>query len=273
MSAAAKVSRDDETNSRMRNDCVGSNDIESFGGLVAEHLPESNGRPGARVASHALAALARRIGVTTEGLEYVGPECDPFILAINHTQKLEALLVPALLASHRNGKQVHFLVDWNFLLIPGLAWLIRRNNPIVVNRKPARPAWLNVLRPYFNSRTPPFAQARQLLAAKRSIGIYPEGTTNSRTGQLMRGLHGAARLSLATGVPVVPAGIRFENGRASEFSPFSVKFGAPLFPPAGCEVAEWHARIMGEIAHLSGKSWEPSNPRTKYENKHSSLAC
>jgi 1-acyl-sn-glycerol-3-phosphate acyltransferase len=206
----------------------------------------------------------------------VAPDQDPFVLAVNHTQKLEALLLPALLAFYRGGRQVHFLVDWNFLLIPGVATLIRMNRPIVVTRKPARPAWLNALRPLFRAPAPPFMLARKHLETGRSVGLYPEGTANRCPDRLMRGLRGAAKLALDTGVPVVAAGIRFPSGRNTEFSPFQICFGAPLQPgtsaDAGGDLAGWHERIMRQIAVLSGKSWGPSNPRTKHETRHPSLA-
>jgi 1-acyl-sn-glycerol-3-phosphate acyltransferase len=262
------------TSARAGDDSVNVLRPISLRDVLAFPLPAMEGKPISRLVCRALVMLGQKVGVTIEGLNHVRSIPDPFILAVNHTHKLEALLLPALLAFHRSGKQVHFMVDWNFLLYPGLATLIRLNRPIIVTRKPAKPAWLNIFRPLYKSSSPPFVLARRNLEAGRSVGIYPEGTRNPSPHTLMRGLRGTARLSLETGAPVVPAGIRFTSANTSEFSPFHVSFGAPLHPPADDkDVVHWHERIMRELALLSGKSWERSNPRTKYELRNPSLAC
>jgi 1-acyl-sn-glycerol-3-phosphate acyltransferase len=53
--------------------------------------------------------LARRHVVALSGLEHVAPARDPFILALNHSTRKEALLVPALLVLWRDGRLIHFL--------------------------------------------------------------------------------------------------------------------------------------------------------------------
>jgi 1-acyl-sn-glycerol-3-phosphate acyltransferase len=237
-------------------------------GVWSRSLPGFAGEPAARFSCRALAALGRRLLVESRGWEHVAPANDPFILAANHSQKLEALLLPSLLAFHRDGRQVHFFVDWNFLLWPGLGWLISRNNPIVVVRKRARPGWLNVFQARYKRAGTPLAIARRRLETGRSVGIFPEGTVNRAPHLLMRGLRGAATLSLETGVPVVPLGVRFPGGASSEFAPFSLHFGAPLRPEPGAnDVADWHERIMRNISALCGKAWQPGNPRTKNETR------
>jgi 1-acyl-sn-glycerol-3-phosphate acyltransferase len=196
------------------------------------------------------------------GAEHITPDRDPFILALNHSTRLEALIVPVLLLLLRGGRRVHFLADWNFMLVPGVGLLYRRSGTIVLGRKPARPRFLNALRPYFTDATPPMEQARARLLNGDPIGIYPEGTTNRNPKQLMRGRLGAARLSLETDVPIVPAGLCFpgipRGERVPEGSPFEIRFGAPLVPPraipnADAPVVEWHLRIMAAIASQSGK--------------------
>ncbi len=225
--------------------------------------------PVTRLSCGLLVAFARLIGVRVSGAEHIRVAHDPFIFALNHTHKLEALLVPALLAWERGGRQVHFLVDWNVLLVPGLASLIRLNEPIVVNRKPARPAWLNVFRSRLAPATSPYAAARERLRQGCSVGIYPEGTRNPDPGRLLRGLKGAARLSMETGAAVVPAGIRFSSGRSGELAPFHLHIGDPIHPYDGedpChEAAAWHEQIMRNIAILSGRHWNSHHPRTHHE--------
>ena len=57
------------------------------------------------------------------GLHHIEAAGDPFILAINHSIRREAILVPALLFLHRRGRLIHFLADWNFRLCPGVGLL------------------------------------------------------------------------------------------------------------------------------------------------------
>ncbi len=194
---------------------------------------------------------------------------DPLLFAINHSQRLEALLVPSWLIATRGFRPVHFLQDWNFQLIPGLAWILRLNDPILVDRKPARPAWLNRFRPRITDPRPAMEQARIRLAAGASVGVFPEGTINRRPDVLLRGLTGTARLSVATGVPILPIGLRFPRHRGtgpiSDLEPFSIHVGRPLNPPSDPgpdATTAVHHRLMSELARLSGRSWSPDHPRT-----------
>jgi len=197
------------------------------------------------------------------GLEHVSPEADPFVLALNHTTRFEAVALPALLMYLRGGRRVHFLADWNFQMIPGIGLLYRRSEAIVVMRKSARPRFLNVLKPLYAPAEPPHRRALAHLSAGRSIGIFPEGTVNSDPGRLVRGRLGAARLSLEAAVPVVPGGIRVVGNDAGR-PQLELDFGPPMHATTHssasvtrADVRAWHDRIMTEIARLSGKAWEP----------------
>src|SRR5262249_22333222 len=91
--------------------------------------------------------LARRRSIgRLDGLEHIAPARDPFILALNHSTRTEAVLVPALLLLLRGGRRIHFLADWNFRMIPGVDLLYRRSGAITVARKSARPRVLNVMK-------------------------------------------------------------------------------------------------------------------------------
>jgi 1-acyl-sn-glycerol-3-phosphate acyltransferase len=98
------------------------------------------------------------------------------------------------------------------------------------------------------------------------VGIYPEGTVNRDPRRLLAGRGGAARLSLETGAPIVPVGIRFPGAAPgapiSDRAAMEVHIGAPLRPPQRApmsatprEVRAWHAVVMREISRLSGKAW------------------
>lgn len=223
-------------------------------------------RAGDRLLLRALALLATRHIVAIHGLEHIRPASDPFILVANHSTRREAILVPALLFLHRGGRVVHFLADWNFQLIPGVGLIYSRAEVVTVTRKSARPRFLNVLKPLYGHRRSTIERASALLAAGRSIGVFPEGRVNRSTAQLMRGRRGAARLSLETGVPIIPLGIRFPGVDPEQpiprKAPMELHIGAPLRPPSVAgpvtmrAVGEWHSAIMAEIAQLSGRTWK-----------------
>ena len=216
-----------------------------------------------------LVMLARRQVLAISGLEHVRAERDPFILALSHGTRSEALLVPALLVLARGGRIIHFLADWNFRLIPGVGLIYRRGEAITLTRKPARPRILNLLKPLYRHPVPAWERARTQLARGRSIGVFPEGTVNRDPRRLLPGRRGAARLSLETGAPVLPVGIRFPRARPDEpindRAAIAVEIGAPLNPPRDAiggvaplaAVRGWHAVVMREIGRLSHKAWAP----------------
>jgi 1-acyl-sn-glycerol-3-phosphate acyltransferase len=100
-------------------------------------------------------------------------------------------------------------------------------------------------------------EARRRLAAGRPVGIFPEGTVNRNRTHLLRGRLGAARLSLETGVPIVPAGLRYPSAPADglipEGSPVEIEFGPAMQPPVGADAMDWHVEIMAAIGTLSHK--------------------
>src|SRR5258708_4654878 len=85
-------------------------------------------------------ALVSRCKVRSlDGLDYVAPEHDPFILAANHSTRQEAILLPALLFVLRHGRRIHFMADWNFRMIPGVDLLYRRAGATTGSPPPAPP--------------------------------------------------------------------------------------------------------------------------------------
>ena len=219
---------------------------------------------GSRLLLRAFALVARRKVLSIRGLEQIRPLHDPFILALNHSTRTESLLVPALLFLYRGGRIIHFLADWNFRLIPGVGPIYECAETVTVTCKPARPRLLNLVKHFYRHDLPALERARAQLAAGRSVGVFPEGAVNRDPRRLLAGRRGTARLSLETGVPVVPAGIRFPGAgrKIADHAAMEVEIGAPLFPPRAssawaplAEVKAWHAVIMNEIGRLSGKLW------------------
>jgi 1-acyl-sn-glycerol-3-phosphate acyltransferase len=218
----------------------------------------------------ALALLGRRQVLTISGLEHIEPARDPFILVLNHSTMIESLIVPALLVLSRDGRLIHFLADWNYRLIPGVGLIYRRGETITVTRKPARPRVLNLLKPLYRHPLSVLDRARLRLAAGQPVGIFPEGKVNRDPHRLLGGHRGAALLSLESGIPVVPAGIRFptaEPGRPiRDGAAMEVCIGAPLFAPraerfARADLHAWHAAIMSELGRLCGKAAQTGEGR------------
>ncbi|HVY20825.1 MAG TPA: 1-acyl-sn-glycerol-3-phosphate acyltransferase [Bauldia sp.] len=213
----------------------------------------------------AVMLVARRQIIAITGIEHIlNP--GPFVLALNHSIKREAIIVPAALIFHRGGRLIHFWSDWVYRIVPGLGFLLRRAGTIAVMTKPGNPRILDLLRPFFSRGAPAIEQARAHLRAGRPIGVFPEGTANRDRRRLLGGRHGAARLSLEVGVPVVPVGIVFPKAPAAgaipESAAMEIRIGRPLVPPRTSaprpslvEVRAWHATVMTEIARLSGKTW------------------
>jgi 1-acyl-sn-glycerol-3-phosphate acyltransferase len=213
-----------------------------------------------------LVLLARQRVSAIHGLEYVDPARDPFILALNHSTHVEALLVPALLILHRGGRLIHFLADWNYRLIPGIRLIYQRAQTITVTRKPARPRVLNIFKPLYLHPETTLVRTLSHLERGHAVGIFPEGGVNRDPRQLLPGRPGAALLSLRSGVPVLPVGIRFPQAhhrRISDLASMEVYIGAPLYPPGlkgrvlSADLSAFHATIMREISRLCGKAWTP----------------
>lgn len=201
------------------------------------------------------------------GLEHLDPRRDPAIVVMNHTTRAEALIVPSCLIFHRGGKCVHFIADWNSLLLPGVGWCMRMSGVIVVVRKDAKPKWLNILKPLYRPKHPPMESAKRILQAGGAVGIFPEGRAHRDPLRMLRGSTGAARLSLETGVTVVPVGICFPEHEGlrpvDDSERMRVVIGARINPPAaGADgampphaVRDWHVRVMTAVATLAGKKW------------------
>ena len=217
------------------------------------------------------ASIGSRLLVEIEGAENLCAENDPFIVVLNHSQKLEALYLPGVLMHLRQGKIIHFLADWNFCLVPSVWFFYHFGQAIPVARKPAKPRFLNAFKPLFVSREPGLSRARRALEAGRSVGIFPEGTTNRDPKTLLPGSRGASQMSLQTQSPILPIGVRFPfHDPASpipECIPASLCIGKPMPPPhvngkpSIREICGWHRQIMETVAGLSGKSWQSQNRR------------
>lgn len=233
---------------------------------------------GDRLLMRGLSLFGCRQVLSITGLAHIQPERDPFIVALNHNNRSESLLVPTLMMLHRSGRLIRFLADWNYSLIPGIGLIYRRAGILMLTRKSARPRILNSLKPLYRHPVSALERSRALLTQGQSIGLFPEGAINRNPDALLNGRRGAAYLSLATGAPVVPVGIRFPESAPGhpigDFDRMHVRIGVPMPPPRAparrvplADTQAFHAAIMTEIARLSGKTWTTTRTRTE-ENGH-----
>lgn len=223
------------------------------------HLPRASDRLLCRL----VVAVARRQITSIFGLENIACDRDPFIAVCNHNHRLDAVVVPTTLIFFRDGKKVHFIADWPILTIPGAGLLLRRGGAIVSPHKRAKLAAANRFKAQLTRNAAPLEQATAHLEAGRSVGVFPEGIMNRNPNRLLKANHGAALLSLRTGVPVVPIGIRFPNHdpdcAINDLARMSVHIGAPMTPPQSTtdssieDVRHWHDTVMLAISRLSGK--------------------
>ncbi len=100
-------------------------------------------------------------------------------------------------------------------------------------------------------------KARELIRDGWSIVVFPEGTRSS-DGWIQRFRHGAARLALEMGMPVVPIAIvgayaAMPKGRSwpkPGRPPIRVRYGRPLYPGEGETHQELSIRMQRAVAEL-----------------------
>jgi 1-acyl-sn-glycerol-3-phosphate acyltransferase len=235
-------------------------------------MPEMSGRARRAAVKIVLLTLGRLVRV--EHPERLARVPEPAIFALNHSNSFESVVVPAALMHLRGGRQIHFLVDWMFLRLPGLGWLIRQCEPIPVYTKPAR--WrLGEAHRRARMKRPVLDACLERLAAGGSLGLFPEGTRNRDPRLLLRGRGGLGELVLRSDAPVVPVGIHYPAaaglGRAPRLGRLVLRVGEPLEFHAEREAAHGRdgrerralargavARVMASLLELSGKKEIPS---------------
>ncbi|HEY8417971.1 MAG TPA: lysophospholipid acyltransferase family protein [Limnochordales bacterium] len=143
------------------------------------------------------------------------PPSGPVILAANHVNYLDPLLIGAALS-----RPVHFMAKHELFRNRVLAWLLRHVYAFPVRRGQADRQAIRV--------------ALDRLAAGHVVGIFPEGT-RSGTGELQDLQGGAALLALKSGAPVVPLAVvgieqALDRGgrRFPRRAPVALKMGPPL---------------------------------------------
>jgi 1-acyl-sn-glycerol-3-phosphate acyltransferase len=220
-----------------------------------------------------LRGLASCFGPLTsvEGAGRLAGLPEPAIFALNHNSTFECLAAPAGLLWLREGRMIHFLIDWMYLRLPGIGWLMRQSDPVPVYGKPAR--WrLGERHRRERLRQPVVEACLARLAAGGSLGLFPEGTRNRSVDRLLRGRPGLGEIVLHSTAPVVPVGLRFPAaerlGRPPRLGRIVLAIGESLAfteersRAAALSAGARHAlarqvvaQVMSEISRLSGKSF------------------
>lgn len=187
--------------------------------------------------------------VTVTGVENV-PKTGGALICPNHLSFCDSVFVPCALPRRvwAIGK-AEYLDDWKTRhLFPGLGMI-----PVDRSGGSASQAALDV--------------TAEVLEGGRLFLMYPEGT-RSRSGHLHKARTGAARLSLRTGVPIIPVG---HSGTVEVQPPdqftmktglaVNINFGAPMFiadhgdPSDPRTIRVFADAVMFEIAQLSGQRY------------------
>ena len=153
-----------------------------------------------------------------EGLERVPPE-GPAIIAGNHLSYLDPFAHGLFVV--RAGRRPRFLAKQELFDAPFVGTVLRGAHQISVQRG--------------TGDRSPIDDAARAVGRGEVVVIYPEGTTTTTNEDFSpgRGKTGAVRLSIATGVPILPVatwGGQFvwrKSGRQS------LAFGRPIWVAAG----------------------------------------
>lgn len=164
-----------------------------------------------------------------EGLEHI-PPTGPAIVACNHISYLDPLTNAN--AVMKAGRRPRFLAKRELFEIPVVGAAFRGAHQIPVQRGTG-------------DRTP-LLLAEEALARGEVVVIYPEGTVTKRDDHLpMEGKTGTIRLSLASGVPIVPLVSWGSHAVWQKSGKGSLKFGRPVWTVVGGPI-DFSAR-RGEV--------------------------
>lgn len=217
-----------------------------------------------------LTAMSRRVWIDGDKI----PATGGVVLVANHTTKIDPLTIAHFV--HHNGRLPRFLAKAGLWDVPFVGWIARDTKQIPVARMSG-------------DAHDAFAAAEKALREGECIVVYPEGTV-TRDPDLwpMRGKTGAARMALATGVPVLPVA---HWGEETILPPYAkrphlfprkvvtVKVGDPvdLEDLLGGEitpekVAAATDRIMAALTHVVEELRGETAPAERFDPKAAGIA-
>jgi 1-acyl-sn-glycerol-3-phosphate acyltransferase len=180
---------------------------------------------------------------TVEGLDNLERVEPPVLFVANHASHIDTpLFLCSLPLSWRSKTAVAAAADYFFDV-----WWRAATTALVFNTFP-------IERTGGKRAT---NTARQLIGEGWSVLVFPEGT-RSRDGWLGRWRHGAARLAVEYGLPVMPVALRgtyaaMPKGRSWPLKgrlPVSVRFGPPEIPEKGEDFRSMSKRMQQALARL-----------------------
>ncbi len=146
------------------------------------------------------------------GLENLPTDDRPLIVCCNHISMID----PVFLLLAQKQADIFFMGKEELFRSGFLAWLLGKQcGSFPVSRGKGD---MNAL-----------ARAEQLIAERKWMGIFPEGT-RSKTGELGRFKSGAALLAAKTQAYVLPVSVTTKEQKVKAFRPVTVSFGVPLSP-------------------------------------------
>ena len=156
-----------------------------------------------------------------QGIERLPPR-GAVIVAINHLHILDALWIFSVLP-----RRTVFMVASEFRRRPIVGWLLRMGDAIFVERG--------------QGDRQAIQRAVDALRAGAAVGVAPEGRL-SRTGGLIRGQSGIARLAAESSAPVVPIAMSGQERLwrywlTARRVPVRIRCGSLIPPPAGTATA------------------------------------
>lgn len=147
-----------------------------------------------------------------KGRENIPTDDRPLIVCCNHISMVD----PVFLLLAQKQEDIYFMGKEELFRSGFLAWLLGKQwGSFPVSRGKGD---MNAL-----------ALAEQLIAERKWMGIFPEGT-RSKTGELGRFKSGAALLAAKTQAYVLPVSVTTKNQKVKAFRRVTVSFGAPLSP-------------------------------------------
>jgi len=173
----------------------------------------------------------------------------PFIVAANHASHLDTpLIMGALPREHSRYLAAGAAADYFFDV-----WWRRGLTALFFNAFPVDRS----------GRNPRAVRARDLLAERVPLLVFPEGT-RSKDGSIGSFKPGAASLAISAGVPVLPVGIvgtHIAHPRGSNWPkpgrlPVGVVFGEPMTAQPGETPVDFMKRIRARVVELVAEQRE-----------------
>lgn len=152
---------------------------------------------------------------SVEGIDNI-PKGSSLIIASNHQSYLDFFCFMAICQ-----RQIHYLTKKEHFENKIWCFFLSRTGQILVDRENF-------------AKTNTYQDTMKLLQRGEVLGVFPEGT-RSATGKLRKAHTGIAKIVLASGVPVLPVGIKGTYGlwsRLDKFPKFArrceIRIGKPL---------------------------------------------